>query len=156
MIFNLQPHTRPSWISIIYTDLSRSTPANIPARGISPGSYFAPTDRGCITSTPKSVNFSKKSEKWPKYERDSCIPGPIFAERPYLATPKPEFSGPIFGLIFVFLGCWWGEYASMCCPSNTTTHMCLRPSSYSHSTQPTLGKLQHYYTLISNTIHTNH
>jgi len=143
MVFNLLPNTRPSWIQIIHTDLAYNTPANISGRGISPGSYFALTDRGCITSTPKSVNFSKKSEKWPKYERDSCIPGPIFAERPYLATPKPGFSGPIFGLNSVFLWRRWGEYASMCCPSNTTTHMCLRPSSYSHSIQLTPGKIQH-------------
>jgi len=38
----------------------------------------------------------KKSQKRPKYERDSCIPGPNFAERPYLATSVAGFSGPIF------------------------------------------------------------
>jgi len=47
---------------------------------------FWPTDPGCITSTPKSVNFSKKHEKWPKYERDFCIPVAKNAERPYLAS----------------------------------------------------------------------
>jgi len=26
------------------------------------------------------------------------MPAPFFAERPYLAPPKHEFSGPIFGL----------------------------------------------------------
>jgi len=41
--------------------------------------------RGYITSTPKTDNFPKKRQKRPKNERDSCIPRPFFAERPYLA-----------------------------------------------------------------------
>jgi len=57
-------------------------------------SYFGQADRGCITSTPKSADFSKKHEKWPKYERDSCIPGPKNGERPYLAPSVPGFWDP--------------------------------------------------------------
>jgi len=40
----------------------------------------------CITSTPNPANFCEKSQKWPKNERDFCIPGPFFAERPYPAS----------------------------------------------------------------------
>jgi len=47
----------------------------------------------CITSTPKSGVFLKKQPKWPKYERDSCIPEPKNGERPYLAVPEPTFWG---------------------------------------------------------------
>jgi len=36
------------------------------------------------------------------------MPRQFFAERPYLAPPKHEFSGPIFGLKSLFLWCWWG------------------------------------------------
>jgi len=54
------------------------------------------TDRGYITSTPKSVIFSKKVEKRPKYERDSCMPGPKNGERPYLAVPETPFLGSVF------------------------------------------------------------
>jgi len=43
-------------------------------------------DRGCITSTPKSGDFSKKHEKRAKNERGFCIPRPKNAERPYLAS----------------------------------------------------------------------
>jgi len=57
------------------------------------GGYNLVTDRGYITSTPKSVNFPKKTWKWPNYERASCIPQPKFAERPYLAPSKTQFSG---------------------------------------------------------------
>jgi len=42
--------------------------------------------RGCITSTPKSGDFSIFWQKRPKNERDSCMPGPKNAERPYLAS----------------------------------------------------------------------
>jgi len=42
--------------------------------------------RGCITSTPKSVNFSYFWPKTPKNERGFCIPWSKFAERPYLAS----------------------------------------------------------------------
>jgi len=52
------------------------------------------TDRGYITSTPKSVNFAKKTQKRPNYERDSCMPGPKNGERPYLAPPKTQFLAP--------------------------------------------------------------
>jgi len=41
--------------------------------------------RGCITSTPNPANFCKKWQKTRKNERDSCMPGPKNAERPYLA-----------------------------------------------------------------------
>jgi len=47
----------------------------------------------CITSTPKSGVFLKKQPKWPKYERDSCIPEPKNGERPYLAVPEATFWG---------------------------------------------------------------
>jgi len=53
-------------------------------------------DRGYITSTPKSADFSKKHEKWPKNERSSCIPQPKIGERPYLAPPKTLRKTPIF------------------------------------------------------------
>jgi len=56
---------------------------------------------GCITSTPKLLRFLKKSQKTPKYERDSCIPWPKNGERPYLAVPETPFLGVIFEL---FLG----------------------------------------------------
>jgi len=58
--------------------------------------------RGYITSTPKSVNFSKKHEKWPNYERSSCMPGPKIGERPYLAPPKTQFWTPILGPKIVY------------------------------------------------------
>jgi len=48
--------------------------------------------RGCITSTPKSVNFSHFWQKTPKNERGFCIPRPKIAERPYLASWK---HGPV-------------------------------------------------------------
>jgi len=56
-----------------------------------------PADRGgCITSTPKSADFSKKQRFWPKNERASCMPGPKNGERPYLAVPVPLFLDPFF------------------------------------------------------------
>jgi len=64
---------------------------------------FLAADRGYITSTPKSADFSKKHEKTPKNERSSCIPLAKNGERPYLAPPKTQFSDPIFAL---FLGIW--------------------------------------------------
>jgi len=57
--------------------------------------------RGYITSTPKSAEFLKKTRKWRKYERDSCIPEPKNGERPYLAVPEATFWGPIFSSFFV-------------------------------------------------------
>jgi len=54
--------------------------------------------RPCITSTPKSTVFLKKTQKTAKYERDSCIPEAKNGERPYLAVPEPTFWGAIFGL----------------------------------------------------------
>jgi len=66
-----------------------------------------PTDPGCITSTPKSVNFSKKSEKWPKNERGFCMPGPKNGERPYLAVPGPTF---------------WGSFFAPFCPTFCSSH----------------------------------
>jgi len=57
---------------------------------------FLPGFRGYITSTPKSVNFAKKTQKWAKNERDSCMPLPKNGERPYLAPPKTQFSDPFF------------------------------------------------------------
>jgi len=39
----------------------------------------------------------KKQRFLPKNERASCIPRPKFAERPYLAGPKPTFLDPFFG-----------------------------------------------------------
>jgi len=44
--------------------------------------------RGCITSTPKSADFSHFWQKRPKNERSFCIPWPKNAERPYLASWK--------------------------------------------------------------------
>jgi len=58
---------------------------------------FPADGRGCITSTPKSAEFSKKQRFWRKYERDSCMPGAKNGERPYLAVPKPAFWDPFFG-----------------------------------------------------------
>jgi len=52
--------------------------------------------RGCITSTPKSANFSKKSRFWPKNERSFCIPWPKNAERPYLASRKHSREERVF------------------------------------------------------------
>jgi len=54
--------------------------------------------RGCITSTPKSGDFSDFWPKTPKNERGFCIPRPKNAERPYLASRKPSLLDPIFGL----------------------------------------------------------
>jgi len=39
----------------------------------------------------------KKTRFSPKNERACCIPRPKFAERPYLAGPKPTFLDPFFG-----------------------------------------------------------
>jgi len=58
------------------------------------------SDRGCITSTPKSAEKVKKRRFWPKYERDSCIPRPKNGERPYLAVPETTFWGSILGLFW--------------------------------------------------------
>jgi len=69
-----------------------------PAASSPDPAIFWPADPGCITSTPKSADFSKKHEKWAKYERDSCIPQPKNGERPYLATSETPFLGVIFGL----------------------------------------------------------
>jgi len=55
---------------------------------------FWQSDRGYITSTPKSDDFLKKQRKSPKYERDSCIPRPKNGERPYLASPETPFLDP--------------------------------------------------------------
>jgi len=60
------------------------------------GWVINPGDLGYITSTPKSAVFLKKQQKWPKYERDSCIPEPKNGERPYLAVPEPTFWGLFF------------------------------------------------------------
>jgi len=38
----------------------------------------------------------KKQQKWPKNERDSCMPEPKNGERPYLAPSVPAFLGLIF------------------------------------------------------------
>jgi len=62
-------------------------------------------DRLCITSTPKSDKFVKKQQKCPKYERDSCIPGPKNGERPYLAVPEPTFWG-------LFLDLFWAIFSA--------------------------------------------
>jgi len=43
------------------------------------------------------LRFLKKSQKTPKYERDSCMPGPKNGERPYLAVPETPFLGVVFG-----------------------------------------------------------
>jgi len=57
---------------------------------------------GCITSTPKLLRFLKKSQKTPKYERDSCMPGPKNGERPYLAVPETPFLGSVFWLFLAY------------------------------------------------------
>jgi len=62
--------------------------------------YWDP--RPCITSTPKSGVFLKKQPKWPKYERDSCIPEPKNGERPYLAAPEPTFWGLFLGSFLAY------------------------------------------------------
>jgi len=62
------------------------------------GGWKTGDPRPCITSTPKSARKVKKTPKTPKYERDSCIPEAIFAERPYLATSVAGFSGLFFHL----------------------------------------------------------
>jgi len=66
-------------------------------------------DPGYITSTPKSSKFLKKHEKCPKYERDSCIPGPKNGERPYLAVPEPTFWG-------LFLDLFWPNFSAFYTP----------------------------------------
>jgi len=62
------------------------------------GGWKTGDPRPCITSTPKSARKVKKTPKSPKYERDSCIPEAIFAERPYLAPSVAGFSGLFFHL----------------------------------------------------------
>jgi len=69
-------------------------------------SHFCSRRRGYITSTPKSADFREKSQKRAKNERASCMPRRFFAERPYLAPPKHEFSGPILGLKSHVPGGW--------------------------------------------------
>jgi len=64
---------------------------------------FPADGRGCITSTPKSAEFSKKQRFWRKYERDSCMPGAKNGERPYLAAPNPLFGTPFLGHFLRFL-----------------------------------------------------
>jgi len=49
---------------------------------------------GCITSTPKLLDFLKKQRFWAKNERASCMPGAKNGERPYLAAPEPGFLDP--------------------------------------------------------------
>jgi len=46
----------------------------------------------------------KKQRFSPKNERACCMPGAKIGERPYLATPEPEFQTPIFGSFFVIPG----------------------------------------------------
>jgi len=53
----------------------------------------SPGLRGYITSTPKSVTFSKKQRFSRKNERASCIPRRKNGERPYLAPPLSRKSG---------------------------------------------------------------
>jgi len=87
--------TPPSYIAYNPTEIPSSIQTTPPPRH--PGSrvcHFRQSDRGCITSTPKSDDFSKKVEKTRKYERDSCIPGPKNGERPYLAPSVPSFLDP--------------------------------------------------------------
>jgi len=87
-------------------------------------------DRPCITSTPKSDKFVKKQRKCPKYERDSCIPGPKNGERPYLAVPEATFWGLFFDL-------FWANFLAFYNPpilfSSTIQHLNLTLGT-SHST----------------------
>jgi len=62
-------------------------------RGYRNPDKFRPTG-GCITSTPKSADFSKKSRFSAKYERGFCMPRTKNGERPYLAVPEPGFLDP--------------------------------------------------------------
>jgi len=55
-----------------------------------------PGGRGCITSTPKSGDFSIFWQKRPKNERDSCMAVSKNAERPYLASRKPSLGEAYF------------------------------------------------------------
>jgi len=105
--------------------------------------------RGYITSTPKSAEFLKKTRKWRKYERDSCIPEPKNGERPYLAVPETPFLGSVFSSFSAnFLRINHRIYLFI-----ILTH----PSYlYSHPTSLTPGKLLlHYHSLLTS-IHKPH
>jgi len=86
----------------------------------------------------------KKTQKWAKNERDSCMPRAIFAERPYLAPRKPVFRDPI-------LGCFSAIFAAF--PSHSIPHtypaIKLIINKYVTQFMPAL-----YYTSNSQLIHT--
>jgi len=88
----IMSHPRPDWTDNRYQVNRRRIFFSNPCRG-----------RGYITSTPKSAEFLKKTQKWLKNERDSCIPEPKNGERPYLAVPEPTFWGLFFRLFFAIL-----------------------------------------------------
>jgi len=96
--------THLSYIAYSTTTFSSSAQTTPPPRH--PGSRvcrFCTSDRGCITSTPKSDKIVKKQQKRRKYERDSCIPWPKNGERPYLAPSVPAFWDPFLARIFAIL-----------------------------------------------------